>query len=89
MRVGITSFFLRKLEKNSHLLYGQVDIPFDLLTQGSIEYKYCLHKKDQRVYEYVIRHGKHGPLINRILNIPKEERIRVRGKRFVDYHNIR
>ena len=89
MRIGLTSFFLRTLGKNNYLLYGQVDIPFDLLTQGSIEYKYCLHKKDQRVYEYVIRHGKHDPLMNRILRIPREERTRVRGRSFVNYHNIR
>ena len=79
--------FLGHWKKNSYLLCGQVDIPFNLLTQGSIEYKYCLHKKDQRVYEYVTRHGKHDPLMNRILKIPTEERIRVRGKLFVNGHS--
>ena len=63
-------------------MYRKVDMELDLLMLGSVEYKYCLHKKGGLMYEYVLRHGSHHGEMNRILKINPGERKRVAGNSY-------
>ena len=64
-------------------MYGKVDMGQDLLMQGSVEYKYCVHKKKSRIYEYVITHGTHYERKNRTLKIKAKQRKQVIGKKSI------